>query len=474
MAKLSAKKVQDSTKSQTRKPAQQVVFRKESKVDDKAKLELLNDRFTPSVRKFFKETFGMDLTSRQYDVAFLHDLAEGRATRPVEMIVTPVAFDRDSKANVELDPVKVVASLVVRLPYDKETHKFAELSDKNGVFIKTIPCYDYRQKSDKSEGVTLPQSASGKQEVISFNNKEMLALEGIGIQSTRLYPGQFNSLPYETKQDIKAGKPFEVTGVMNIRNSFDSKSPVKVNVSGHAKLVNGELEFMPQYPVEKTVNSVLDIDRARVIGQYELDLFERNPLTKGILTDAKGTPVLNQAGKDLVKYGYSFSPVKAIVHSLSFDRESGKMKESFSYKMVMCAEKNGAIYSAEMKQEPVLGKDGKQETVTIGGEEKPKFRYVAPVQGINGEDKVRSFGKEYKVADAAEMDSYKRGRGAIFPDFKGTDPKTKKAVTYDAFAIPDILRAGQPRFFSEGVSKELIERRNNMSQKKSQNFSMGL
>lgn len=445
--------------------------------------QILQTRFHPDAINFLKENFGIDLASNKIDIAVLYDIADGRVTsQPIEAVVRPVAYDRQQKKNVDLSPVKTVSSFRFVFPYERTAGGKTPLpiDDEHKVFVAAYPCYDYVMKADPSEMDIAPAAErKEKGEVIKFSPAQVVALEGLGIREERLYSNAFNAIPEDIKSAMIEGRPFPMTGTVRVMDNA-SDSRMSINVNGTAQMVTRKdgtvlTKFEPQYPVERSSKHVVDLLAVRQIGDLELDFFERD-LKGNQKTDVYGNPIINQAGKDLIKYGAAFTPVTGFVHKRVFDDKMHEFRDSISSDKYQVTLVNGGLCVTPMKK--VMEKDQKGNqvmTVSRTGEDVPKYHYECRDAHVSSEGKVRVGTQDLEPVSAQDLENYKRGRGGAFKGYEYTDYKTHKKVVYDVFAYPDNQRNGFAKGFSPSVSEELIKRQQDAKKtvSKKQNFSMG-
>lgn len=462
--------------------------RKAAPSDDEKRRKVLEERFHPKSIEFLKRNFDIDLSSKQVPLAVLYDIADGRVTsEPIEAIVCPVVYDRHDKTNVEARPVRVVASFKFGFPFERKGNSkvLLEPSEERPVFVASYPCYDFLEKADPSEMQETPAvaeqaPAQEKPAMPVFSPEQIMALEGLGITEDRLYVSSFNAVSLEDKLAMAEGRSFPVNGTVR---AIDEETGVKfaVNLNGTAKMVQGKdgrilTQFEPQYPVKQRQNQVVDLLTVRKVGSLELDFFERD--NKGhAKKDIYGNLVINQAGKDLVKYGVAFKPVDGFIHKRVYDKSARTFSdkiESGKYQVTLV---NGGICATAMKKVFDLDKDGNQiMTVSRTGENVPKYHYECKDAIVSSDDTVRVNGQELEPLTPADLIAYKRGQGGAFKGYEYTDTKTGQKVIYDVFAYPDNQRSGYAKGFSPAVSEALIKRQHETKEtaSKKQNFSLGI
>lgn len=457
------------------------------KISDEEKREkILQERFAPESIEFLKRNFGIDLHSKQVPVNYLYDIADGRLTpEPLEAIIRPTAYSKESKSRIEVEPIRVVASFRFNFPFTLENgvKKYIAPTEKNPVAVAAFPCHDYLQMADPSEtSVAEPavaqEESTEKAEMPKFTPAQVAALEGLGISEERLYANSFNAISLDDKRAMLAGEEFPVSGTTRILDA-ETNTLIPVNVNGKAKMVTRKdgtvlTKFEPQYPVVKQNRQIVDLLSVRKIGNLELDFFDRDP--KGhVKKDVYGNPVINQAGRDLIKYGVAFGPVDGFIHKRVYDPKMHEFRDSVTPDKYQVTLVNGGLCPTRMKKVMELDQNGNQiMTVSRTGEDVPKYHYECADAKVSG-GKVRIGNQELEPATPKDLDSYKRGRGGVFKGCEYTDLKTKKRVVYDVFAVPDNQRGGFAKGFRPSVSEELIKRQQDAKKtvSKKQNFSMG-
>ena len=448
-------------------------------VDVKAsRAKVLQSRFCPEGVKYLKDVLGIDLNSRDVSLEDLYNIAEGRVTNPLEAVVTPLVYDTASKKVVESKPIKVISSFRIVMPYDRKTFKPIAPSAENRPFVASYPCFEYLQKAEPAQKVAPQKAAAGSDEALPvFTEAQMQALEGIGIARERLYSGSFNALTVDEKRDILAGKVFDANGIVRIADGT-GESRLSISVNGRARMNTHKdgsvtMSYESQYPVAMKANDIVDIRKVRRIGNLEIDFFERDTRGK-VKTDVYDNPVLNKAGKDLCRYGYCFGGVDGIIHERAFNKESRQWEDTTRKEKYQVSLVNGGLCVTRMQRVPDLDKDGEQLKTIIGGVEVDKFHYEVRDARVSADGTVRVGMQSLKPASEKDLENYKRGLGGRFKDFVSEDKKTKEKNTYDVFVIPDNRRGGFARAFSQKVSQELFERREEKAKAtRKQDFSLG-
>ena len=443
--------------------------------EDAARSKYLSEKFHPKAVEFVKERFGLDLANpKAVSLSDLYDIAQGKVTRPMEIVVTPLAYDRAQRKDVEMPRIKSVASLRFVFPKEDGKPVAPDMSDKKKrIFVATVPC---RPMVERAEGFDSPQQApAGERELVKFTPQQIQALEGIGINRDRLFGG-FNGLSADQKADIAAGRKFEVDGAVRIGDGM------MVNVIGEARLVPGEdgrveARFMPAYPEERSAGLVPDLEAGRRQGVLELDFTLRTSNGKA-MTDVNGVPYLNDAAKNLIDYGMAMGPVVGYVHTRKQDEKTGEWKdrtERHNYEVTVV---NGNLYATPMKEVPDLRPDGTQITYTDrSGKEKvqthPEVASAIVKDGkvyVNGQNGQK--GKALEFASPEDQKNYLLGKPAVVKDAVYHDFKSKTEKVYDGVAVCDNRSAGFGKVFTPSTSQALMEKmKEAKSEHKTKKFS---
>lgn len=400
--------------------------------------------FLPENLTYLKDVLGIDLTDeKKYDKDFIDDLVHGRVTKPIEMTVTPLAYDRElKKKNVEMPKISIISSVRMGIPHDSE-YKQLPINPKvkeTALRVETYPHYLKCEKVDGEEEMSEAISAGTadmKQtaDKIEFTPEEKMALEGIGINDQRLYGGKFNSFDMETKKQIKDGEDFVFAGSVNTEVGY-------LSVSGIGRLSNEDGKVVATFePLDKQEGKdlVLDITNVRKIGNLELDFFERGTDGK-IMRDESGQPRLNAAGWNLVEYGQAMEPVTGYVHLKSeWSKEKNRYIDEVKKWSYQVSVVNGGLVVTPMKE---VVKD-------------ERYEVYAAIK----DDKVKINGEYLEFVSEREKDMYIRGYGGIVKGATWKDYKTGKDVKYEAFVVADNKKNGYGFAYSPSVSKALIERR---------------
>lgn len=427
------------------------------------------ESFLPEVREFFSANLGLDLEA--LDAKVLYDIKLGKLTKPLDLTVVPQAYDRALDRRVDLAPMHVVAGLIVNLP--RENGEMVAPDEKHRLFINTVPC---RPMMEKSDGVSdAPAAGEAEEEAaeargaekVTFTEEQLMALEGIGVDRSRLFGG-FNVLPRSTREDIAEGRPFYVDGV--VRTSWGY-----VNVSGVAELLERDgapaVTFQPTSYEQRTEGKVVDILGARRIGMLELDLFKRGANDR-IVKDVNGMYVLNEAGANLVNYGFAMEPVKGFVHGRKYDEKEKKFKDTAEVGWYQVGVAYGSLVARKMK-EIKARRAGTQEVYTRL--EVPEARVVEGKVYVDGKNAAPlAFKSERDLTD------YLEGRGGVVVGASFHDKKHEKDVSYNAFVVPDLTRGGFARQFSPETTEKILKARGRKDaiskamKPRKQNFSMSI
>lgn len=466
--------VAKSAKATPRREAK--ASRSEGMSESQKRAKLLKERFCPEGLAWLRENLGIDLSSSRVPLQAVYDIAGGLVTSsPIEAVVKPLAYDKVRKETVQMPPIKVVGSFRIVMPYDRKTFSPVPPSKEQPVFVASYPCFDLLQKGDPAEAAAkAPVRSASEDEMPKFTPEMVMALEGVGIREDRLYKGSFNAVPFSEKKAMAAGEAFDCTGTVRIADGFDDR--LAVNVNGRARLdiaKDGSVKarFEPQYPVEQRAGQVVDLIRASRMGNLEIDIYERDSSGR-MKTDVYNAPIINKAGRDLVKYGRAFGLMDGYTHTKTYS--GGKFEENIQKDKYEVSVINGGLCVTRAKRVEELDQDGNAVTTVIGGKEVPKFHYESSLAKVNSDGTVRVGTQDLKPATQADLESYKRGVGGRFVGYETTDFKTKKKVVYDAYVVPDNRRNGYGRAYSQKVSEELFARRAEKKAARKQNFAMGL
>lgn len=530
--------------------------------------KLIDKYFLPGDREYLNNLLGIDLASKSIPDSVIYDIAAGRTTKPIEAVVKPVVYDRDTKENLEAKPLDVVASFRIFFPHDSKTHKRVAIDENHRPFISSYPCFDFLVKPEAGETATVDTKDSrpvltpdqmsvildafesfdfsaedirlvgeGKKNITvemvqeyldvnhkgvlpgehvendlvekvidsfnglhkpekmailnflpyseyamalstfpEFKNKHFTALESVGFDTGRLYADAHNRLTLAQKCDMLLGKPFDVDGSVKINDDMCNAKRT-INVSGHARLLTLAsnrigIKYEPQYPVSMKANETVDLFRVRHVGNLELDFYKRDGKGR-IENDIFGVPEVNQAAKDLLRYGVAFEPVDGFLHV----KEKGEDKVTKGKYQVSLI--NGGICATRMVLVEDLTKDGKPIMITRNGNREPRKHYEIDGVKVTSDGKISvGFGDKRQLLEPVsekDLDNYRRGRGGFFKDYHVEDKDTGKKVTYNVFAVPDNLNSGFPKVYSERVSKEMADRiKQEQAPKRKQNYSTGM
>lgn len=415
--------------------------------------------FDPSVIDWFKEKLNLDLGSYEVPLADIYRLGRGELTDPLKFVVTPKAYSAGQKGQVDMPPIQVVASL--RASFPSVNGKPIPIDEKHQVFLQTVPCRPLVELAAPGEAMPEPVRKAEDKREAKFSEEQLMALEGIGISRERLYGG-FNHLSRQEKLDILDGEVFPVEG--NVKTDFGY-----VNVMGEARLSTADdgkvsVVFEPNYPEKRAEGLVIDIDRARIIGTLELDIYARTPDGK-IKTDANGARVLNRAGENLLEFGAALEPVNGRLHKRTRTKE-GVWKDSYEVKPCNVKVVNGNLFASFMTEKEVMVNGVKTKVPEIAN-----ARIKDDKIFVLGQKQPLEFGSD---ADRESMLSARGGivKGATFKDFQ-----TKKEIVYDAFAY--INESGFAEKFSPATTEKILARRKatearRTSTRKKVRFGVGL
>ncbi len=428
------------------------------------------ERRQKALEKFLKDKLGLDLNNaRVFDTQTLYDLAQGKVTKPLEMVVTPLVYNSATKELEAMPKLKVMDSL--RIDFPSANGKQIAHGDKTP-YVETIAC---RRLLEKAEGVIPERSkpVEVEEKPVSFSEAQIRALEGVGIKRNRLYGG-FNYLSRETKADIAEGRVFPVDG--QVRTDFGF-----VKVIGDARLEGDSVRFQTSYPEAREENTILDLRSARIqeyaTGSIEFDFYMRDS-SRRVITDVNGQPIFNRAAENLAKYGMAMEPVLGRKHMAEWDKKERVMKDSVSawepYQLTVV---NGNIYATKMKEVIELGEDGKPiMEMDKSGKEVEKTHaevYVRTKDGTVFLD--NQGGKALEFATPGDYDRYIRGKVAVVKDAVYHDYKTNKDTVYNAAVVADNRAAGYGKAFTPATSQEIIARMDKkQTARRKQDFNFGL
>lgn len=450
--------------------------------DEQKRSTLLKESFCPEGLDWLKKNLGIDLASSRIPLQVVYDIASGCVTsEPVEAVVRPLAYDKKAKKSVEMPPVKVVGSFRIVMPYNRKTFEPVAPSKEQPVYVSCYPCYEMMQKAGIDGPVEAPAVDQAEvPRVVEFSDEMIKALEGIGIREDRLYKNAFNAVPDSEKIAMFKGDAFECTGTVRVVDGFDNR--LNININGLGKLEMGKdgsvvARFEPQYPAESRAGQVVDLIRASVIGNLEIDIYERD--SKGLVKrDVYKNPIINKAGKDLVRYGRSFGLMDGRTHVKEY--KNGQFEERVDRGKYEVSIVNGGLCATPAKRVVELGEDGNPLTTVIGGKEVEKFHYESSLAKVvkdkdGSEIGVRVGGQVLKPASPKDLENYKRGVGGKFVGYETKDAKTGKKVVYDAYVVADNRRNGYGRAYSQKVSEDLFARQEEKKKAvRKQNYSMGI
>lgn len=437
-----------------------------SEIQDEERRQKALAKIHPEAVQYVKDKLGLDLKDpRVVDTQTLYDIVQGKVTKALPLIVVPQAYDPAAKALVDMPKIKVMDS--IRIDFPKENGKSVAPSVKVP-YIETIAC---RPFLEKAEGF-VPERAESpevEQKPFSFSDKQLLALEGIGINRDRLYGG-FNYLPREVKADIAEGRTFFVDG--QVKTDFGY-----VKVIGEARLDGDAVRFQSTYPEAREENTILDLRGARIQGNMEFDFFLRDS-NRRVITDVNGVALFNAAAENLTKYGMAMEPVMGRSHTRKWDEKKGEFKDVASvWEPYQVSVVNGNLYATKMRQVVELGEDGKPIMETDrSGQEVEKTHPEANVRTRDGKVFLDNQGAEPKeFRSPQDYENFKRGKVAVVKDVVFHDYKNNKDVTYEAAVVADNRAAGYGKAFTPATSKELIAKMDTKKNvRRKQNYSFGL
>ena len=442
-----AAKTKTAQRSETEAPRRSNDFQKA----EQEQLKVLAG-FHPTVIDWFKDKLDLDLAKMPANE--LYRLQRGEFTSPQRIVVTPLAYDTAAKKNVEMPRMVAIVSLRANIPAEKG--KAVALDDKHKVFLQTIPCRPLVELAAPGEELA-PAPAVKDDRQPTFTKAQVMALEGVGIVPERLFGG-FNRLSKAEKLDILDGEIFPVDGCVKTDFGY-------VNVIGDARMVSSEdgekvsVNFEPMAPEKRAEGLTVDLERGRVIGTLELDLFKRGADNK-IMKDASGAPMLNAEGENLLDFGASLGPVKGYTHKRERDKE-GVWKDTVEVADYTVKVLNGCLFAQKMNSEKLVKEEKRSANSSKKVVETRRVKLDAPevpLVRMNG-DKVFVIGETKPLEFRSEADrlSYIQGRGGVVLNASFKDFKTGKVSTYDAFIYPNESGFGQK--FTPETTKKILERR---------------
>lgn len=463
-AEAPASKAQGAAKAATKS---QVQLREEER------RQKVLDGFHPEVVKFFMDEMGIDLS--KLSTSTLFDLQTGKLTEPLEMVVTPLAYDKDGKKKIEMPRIQVFDSLQVILPY--ANGKAVAPDDKHRIIVTTVPC---RPMAEKGVALVLdaPESETkGGRETPSFTEEQTMALEGIGLDRSRLFGG-FNHIGKDVKCAIADGEQFFVDGA--VKTSFGL-----VNVIGVAQLSeqggSPVASFEPFYPQEHTEEMAVDLMDARINGALELDFFRRRPDGR-IMTDVNGNPKFNDAYYNLLAYGNALEPVRGDVHRRSWDAKAKKFVDSVesgmyqvsvapAYRVWDVYEKSWKVFDqgnlviTPMRE--ITYKKGEANAVRYEVSQARTVIDKVIVKDEKGKPEEKEVNKVFvdgqggaplEFVSEKDFVNFMAGRGGFVKGAKHHDYSANTDVTYNAFVVAEKSRGGYARLYSPATSKKIAER----------------
>ena len=418
-----------------------------SEIQDEERRRKALAKIHPEAVQYVKDKLGLDLKDpRVVDTQTLYDIVQGKVTKALPLIITPQAYDPAIKGLRDMPMIKVMDSICIDFP--RENGKPVG-PDVKVPYIETIACRPYLEKSDGLV-VEKPEAPEVEQKPFHFSDKQLLALEGIGINRDRLYGG-FDYLSREVKADIAEGRKFFVDG--QVKTDFGY-----VKVIGEARLDGESVRFQSSYPEAREENTILDLRGARIQGNMEFDFLLRDS-NRRVISDVNGAPLFNNAAENLAKYGMAMEPVYGRSHSRKWDEKKGEFKDVVSrWEPYQVTVVNGNLYATKMRQVVELGEDGKPIMETDrSGQVVEKTHPEVNVRTRDGKVFLDNQGAEPKEFRSPEdYENFKRGKLAVVKDVVFHDFKNDKDIRYDAAVVADNRAAGYGKAFTPATSKELI------------------
>ena len=450
---------------------------------DEVRRQKALDSLPKGYAEFMKEKLGVDVNDRrQVSDSNLFDLIQGKVTSPMELIVTPLAYDREKGANVQMPKVKLMTSLRVEFPRDRDTRQFVPIDSEHPARVSTVPCLPYREKAEGYEAdspVQAPAAQRCAKEGPTFTETQLRALEGIGIDRNRLFAGP-NPFNREEKEAIASGEKFFFTGAVNTDAGL-------LRVAGEGKLSGDRALFETSYPEKRGENLVLDITEARKIDLVTkdegravlmLDFLERDAYGRA-KTDVNRQPKLNQAGTNLVQYGMAMEPVVGVIRYRAKNGEGKWEVKDGEPRHYQVTALNGSLHVTPMKEVKDLAPDGSVITYKDRKGNTVEQTHPEIYNPMVKDGKVYVDGFTAKGASRVDFASkedeanYRQGRAAVVKGHVFYDHGAKKEVTYDAVVVADNRKAGFAHAFSPSVSKALREKlQPSKPVRKKQNFSL--
>jgi hypothetical protein len=444
----------------------------------------------PEAASWLKDNLGLDVNNpRQVDTSTLYDIHQGKVTKPLDIVVTPLAYDRSAKKAVEMPKIKVNTS--IRLAFPRKDGKWVPIGKEGRVGFTNIPPLPLLEKA---EGFETPREApkatvdGEKQKGPEFTESQLMALEGVGVSRDRLYGG-LNAVSREEKEDMAAGRAFPVYGAVNTGVGL-------VRVSGEAKLstdAEGKAvaRFQSAYPEDITKSTVIDLETARhqevfakdsktdkvVRTVVDLDFYRRDSKGK-VITDVNNRPLLSTAGENLVNYGMAMEPVKGYVHFRSYDAKKKSWEDRREARDYQVTVVNGNLHFTEMRQVPDLNPDGTKATYKMKDGQTVELTHPEVYSSRVKDGKVYLDGNDSKPHDFAskqDEENFLRGKPAVVKGVTGHDYKANKDVVYDAVVVSDNRSAGFAKAFTPSTSKALMEKmKPKQATRRKQTFGLGL
>lgn len=446
----------------------------------KERSEIIAQRFHPDSVNYLNRVFGINLLSPEISKQDILNIASGRTTSPIVATVRPLVFE-DGELK-ESAPITIVNSFRFNFPHDKTTYKPIAHDETNKVYVQSFPCYDLIAKAEpteqveqveqkKAQKVLIDFSKAGKKaqkDLVKFSSAQMAALASVGIDKARLYGGRHNSLSVEQKNALKAGEKVQLSGTVRLTDGVNDN--IYVNTNGYIMMQTRDnddvkVAFTPQYPVQRTKDTILDIETVRTIGNVRLDMFEMKD-GKPVINEA-GLPVLNQGLSDVVRYGVSLEPVGGMSFESRFDNDTNAMVEGGISGKYLVYEVNGGLSVEKLVKVNDLDEKGEQIYFKgSDGKKLAKYHYEIAYPRVSKDGTIRIGSESYSFASEEDLNNYKRGRGGVVKGFTYTDYATRKSHTYDAFICYNPHLGGFPKVFSEEATKSIKMRQFQLESKK--------
>lgn len=440
--------------------------------------ESLIKSFHPAVAGALKESLGLDI--EQFDMESLYDILQGKFTKPIPLILTPLAYDVDKKEMVSMPKIQSINSLAFKFPYvlvkgedGKSVPQMAAPDKDHPIAVRSVACRPYLEavsepSEEQAPAPSVEAETAASKDSVKFSKEEEMALEGIGISRERLVFGNYNKISSAMKQAIRSGEEFPVYG--SVRTPLGS-----IDVAGYGRLEGGKAMFQPNEWEKREEGLVIDLMEARHIGNMDIDIYSRDS-TGNIRKDINGNPKLNFGAETLVKYGVALEPMTAYVHTIKKDEKTGKYSPTIEKRTVQVSVLNGSLVATPMK---AVLKEG-----VWKGEKDAVEHYEAASVRLDKNGRVYIDGERGKVFDfksKEDRENYVRGIGGVVRDVPVKNFATGKVMMYDLFVVPSNQRGGFGHKFSPSSTEKILEdlkRHQAVSQKKTvrrkQNYQLGL